>query len=95
MILVRQVFHAKYGRGDALVALMKQVMQRLPQTRGRLLTDLSGQFFTVVVEFESPSLSEWEKGFGEAMRDQSVGEIFGKTVELIDSGHREFYTIVS
>jgi hypothetical protein len=95
MILVRQVFHAKYGRGDELVALMKQVMQRVPQTRGRLLTDLSGQFFTTVVEFETESLSEWEKGFGEAMRDQSLGEIFGKTIDLIDSGHREFYTIVS
>jgi hypothetical protein len=95
MILVRQVFHAKYGRGDELVALFKQVLQQLPGTRGRLLTDLSGQFFTLVVELEAASLGEWEKGFGEAMRDQSMGEIFGKTIDLIDSGHREFYTIVS
>ena len=67
----------------------------LPETRGRLLTDLSGQFFTLVAEFETASLGEWEKGFAEAMRDPAMGEIFGKTIELIDTGHREFYTIVS
>ena len=94
MILVRQVFHAKYGRGDELVGLMKQVNQRIPMTGGRLMTDLSGQFFTLVFEFEVASLGEWEKGFGEAMNDPSMGEIFRKTMDLIDSGHREFYTIV-
>lgn len=95
MILVRQVFHAKYGRGDELVALFKQVMERLPGMRGRLLTDLSGQFFTLVFELEAASLGEWEKGFAEAMRDPAMGEIAGKTIDLIDTGHREFYTIVS
>ena len=95
MILARQVFHAKYGRGDELVALFKQVDQRLPGMRGRLLTDLSGQFFTLVYEAEAASLAEWEKGFNEAMRDPSMGEIFAKSIDLIDSGHREFYTIVS
>ena len=95
MILVRNVFHAKYGRGDELVALFKQLIQRMPVTGGRLMTDLSGQFFTLVFEFEAASLGEWEKSFTEGMRDASLGELFAKTTDLIDSGHKEFYTIVS
>jgi hypothetical protein len=93
MILVRHVFQAKYGRGDELVGAMKELRQLMPQVPGRLLTDLSGTFFTVVSEFEVASLAEWEMGFATSMRDQRFAAIFSKTVDLVDTGRREFYTI--
>ena len=55
MLLVRQVFQAKYGRGDELVALFQEFNARMRDAgelspQFRILTDASGPFFTVVTE---------------------------------------------
>jgi hypothetical protein len=102
MIVVRQVFQAKYGRGDELVALFHEFNRRvrdesaggavIPQFR--ILTDASGPFFTVVNEVEVENLSAWETRFGEAMMQPWMDEWFSRMVPLVDSGSREFYTLV-
>jgi hypothetical protein len=56
----RQVFQAKYGRGDALVALFQEINTRMQEEGGnaphfRILTDATGPFFTVVTEIEVAS----------------------------------------
>ena len=99
MVVARQVFRAKYGRGDELVALFKEFNQRMqedggPVPRFRLLTDLSGPFFTVVSEVEVESLAAWEGRFREAMDRPWMGEWFGRMMPLVESGSREFYTVV-
>ena len=51
MIVVRDVFQAKYGKGGELIKLLKEAQTIMPQAfAGRILTDASGQFFTVVTE---------------------------------------------
>ena len=62
--------------------------------RGRILTDASGPFFTVVTEFEVESLAAWEGTFREAMNQPWIGEWFGRMVPLVESGSREFYNVV-
>ena len=99
MVLVRQVFQAKYGRGDELVELFKEFSQRLQQegrewSGMRLMTDLSGPFFTVVTEYEVENLGAWERTFQEGMSQPWLGEWFGRMMPLVESGSREFYTIV-
>lgn len=99
MLVARQVFQAKYGRGDELVALFQELNARLrdggelaPQFR--ILTDASGPFFTVVTESEVESFAAWEKGFSEAMNQPWMGEWFSRMTELVESGSREFYNVV-
>ncbi len=99
MIVVRQVFRAKYGRGDELVALFQEFAQRQAAEGGawqglRLLTDASGPFFTVVTESEVESLGAWERLFGESMARPWMGEWFGRMTALVESGSREFYHVV-
>ncbi len=103
MLLVRQVFQAKYGRGDELVALFKEARERgrlganADQTNDRswrLLTDASGPFFTVVTEFEVESFAAWEQWFKQTMAQPDMGEWFGRMVDVVESGSREFYNIV-
>lgn len=95
MILVRQVFQAKYGRGDELVVLLKELRGILPRGRDlRILTDASGRFFTVVTENEVDSLADWEQSFKESMGKREMGDWFARMVPLVESGSREFYTIV-
>ena len=98
MIQVRDVFYAKYGRGDELVALFKEAFAQMPdamQTGSpRLMTDASGPYFTIVTEYEVESLAVWERQFAEMMAQLDTGGFGARMNELIVSGHRELYTIV-
>ncbi len=96
MILVRSVFQAKVGRGGELARFMIEGMQSAPAAAGRwrVLTDLtSGQFDTVVLESEFNSLAEWEQRRQQMFADPSYGEGMSRSVEQVESGHAELYTI--
>lgn len=93
MILVRDVFQAKYGRGDELVALFKELKELMPQYNIRILTDMSGTFFTVVTEEEVESLSEWERITAEIFDTPGFGDWFARMMPLVESGQRNFYNI--
>jgi len=94
MILVREVFQAKYGKGDELVAIFKEARQQwLQGLATRVLADLSGSFFTVVVEIEVESLADWERRIAELFAQPSSADWFSRMMPLVESGRREFYTI--
>lgn len=95
MMIVRDVFQAKYGKGGDLVALLKESAAAMPQMAvyRRILTDASGPFFTVVAEAEVGSLAEWEKLLAQVFSDPDFSQWFGQMVPLVDSGRREFYNI--
>jgi hypothetical protein len=57
MIVVRDVFQAKYGKGGELVKLLKEAQTLMPAGFSRrVLTDASGQFFTIVTETQVANL---------------------------------------
>ncbi len=94
MILVRNVFQAKYGKGDELVALFKEVREEQPaMTVDRILTDVSGPFFTVVSETLVENLADWEQRVAKDFSNAKFEDWFARTMPLVESGHREFYTI--
>ena len=99
MLLVRQVFQAKYGRGDELVALFKEFNTRMQEEGGngprfRIMTDATGPFFTVVTENEVDDFATWEGAFSASMGKPWMGEWFGRMMPLVESGRRDFYNIV-
>ena len=97
MMLVRQVFQAKYGRGDELVALFREfhATADVPnRDTARILTDASGQFFTVVTEYEVESFAAWEEAFRRLMSGREIGPWFARMMEVTESGRREFCNIV-
>ncbi len=55
---------------------------------------MTGPFFTVVTEVEVESLVAWEGGFRESMNQPWMEEWFGRMQPLVESGRREFYTLV-
>jgi len=96
MMLVRDVFQAKYGKSGELVALFKEAGQKWPDAMRygrRVLTDASGPFFTVVTETEVASLAAWEQLIADVFSNPEFGEWFGRMQALVESGRREFYTI--
>ena len=98
MIVVRNVFQAKFGRAGELAQAMAESMRQPTDAPGaprawRVLTDLSGPFDTVVLEVEGESLAEWERVRGELFARPEFRESFARTAELVVSGRNELYTI--
>jgi len=94
MILVRDVFQAKYGKGGELVALFKDARQYWPAKYGdRILTDASVSYYTVATETTVESLAEWERRIAEVFSLPEFGEWFARMTPLVETGRREFYNI--
>jgi hypothetical protein len=95
MIVVRNVFEAKYGKGDELVQFIKESDTIWPSERKfRIMTDLSGRFFTIVTETDYESFSAWEADSKKYFGDDRFVAWFERMVPLVESGSREFYTLV-
>ena len=91
MILVRVTFQAQFGKAGEIVELLKQ---EPPQdVRGRVLTDLSGTFDTVVLETVVESIDEYFRQLQEMFAKAEMSEAMRQAYTLIASGTREFYTI--
>ena len=96
MIIDRKVFQAKYGKANELVSLLKrggEAFKRLGYDPGRVLTDLSGAFFTVVWENEWESLAHWDEARQKMFADPEFGRWFAEMETLVESGSREFYAV--
>lgn len=95
MIMARTVFQAKWGKADQLVQGMKEMMKdgQMPEGGGKvtLMTDLSGEFHTVVMEAQFDSLASWEKF--RAQMFSGPNEPDNSQDDLFVSGRQEFYTI--
>jgi hypothetical protein len=94
MIVVRDTYQAKYGRGGELVALFKELRQQLPgPSIDRIFTDASGPFDTIVTEAAVESVAAWEQRLAEVFSMPAFGEWFARMRPLVESGHRAFYHI--
>jgi hypothetical protein len=98
MILVRFVCQAKFGKAGEVVAGFKQsgeITRTIvePHVSGRILSDLSGPFDTVIMELEVESLAEWERLKGSIFANPQIQEAEASLPYLIESGQAEFFTI--
>ena len=100
MIVIRNVFQLKFGKAREAVALMKQglaIQNRVmagQQFSTRVLTDVTGPFYTLVLEITAPSLSAFESNAPRLFGDKEWQENYRKVGEFVESGYREVFTIV-
>ena len=97
MILVRNVFQLKFGKAREAAALITE-SEALTQKHGgaptRYLTDLTGPFYTLVMEITYGSLTDLEKEQKEVMGSKDFSDWYQRFIPLVESGHREMFTIV-
>jgi hypothetical protein len=98
MILVRQVFQAKWGKAGEFASMMAEGNREIAKALGqdhawRVLTDLTGPFHTVVLEVEMESMAQWEQFRSQMFQDPEMGKAMDRTAELVESGRSEMYTI--
>jgi hypothetical protein len=100
MVVIRNVFHLKFGKAREAVALFKEgiaIQKRIgagTNSSMRLLTDVTGPFYTVVLELTVPSLSAFETEAPRLMGDKEWQANYQKIGPLVDSGYREIFTVV-
>jgi hypothetical protein len=101
MLLIREVFHCRPGKVRPLLEkfqAMNRIMANAGQSNMRLMTDLTGErYWTLVVEFETPGLAEFEKMMQGGGMSESDTKEFQRITEgyhdLIESGHRQIYRL--
>ena len=96
MILVRNVFHCHPGKAGELARTFNEMAGQMPESMRqptRVLTDLSGRFETVVVETVVESIDAYLRGLQEMFADAATMQQQNPYTALVQSGHREYYTI--
>ena len=97
MIVIRDVFRIHPDRmkdAKALLPEMRAHNQRLGVATGRAMTDLTGPYYTLVLEMEQPSLSAWEQALAKAFADPEWQKSYGKFRPMIEAGHREIFNLL-
>jgi hypothetical protein len=93
MIIVRNCFTAKPGQASKLAAQIKEAAAASKIGKYRVLTDLTGDFNRVVLEYEADSIS----GFESAMRDYGANTAFRDKMkgytDLYITGSREILQV--
>jgi hypothetical protein len=97
MILVRDIFQLKFGKArDALAALKEglPIMKKGGYTPERVLTDFTGDFYTLIMESKYKDLAEYEKALKGDLGMPEWKKWYEKFIPLVESGRREILTIV-
>jgi len=100
MVVVRNVFRLKFGKAREAVALFKEgnAIQKRVGGPGadfpvRLMTDVTGAFYTVVLEITAPSLASFEAGAPHLMGNKDWQANYQKIAALVESGYREVFSV--
>jgi hypothetical protein len=100
MVVIRNVFRLKFGKAREAVALFKQgiaIQKRVGAGMDfptRLLTDVTGPFYTVVFEITVPNLAAFEASAPRLMGDKDWQANYQQIAPLVESGSREIFTLV-
>jgi hypothetical protein len=99
MLIIREIFTAKPGQASKLAKLFKKGFGGDPNAR--IMTDMVGDFNTVIIETQVKSLAEFEKqmeeyksGKPDPKMDPKVAEEMSKYTEMYLTGRREIFQVV-
>ena len=93
MIVVRNCFTAKPGQASKLANMFKEVAAAAKIPNARVLTDLTGNFNQVILEFEVADASGFEKQLHEYFTNPVFREKMTGYADLWITGSRELLRI--
>ena len=99
MIVVRNVFRLKFGKAREGVGAMKEAIVAARHAAGRevpirLLTDVTGEFYTLVIERTYSSMIEFEETAKALTAEPQWRAAYQQLMPLVETGHRDIFTIV-
>lgn len=98
MIQVRDVLQVKFGEIDQAIELFTRSTSPLrgyliPKFHFNVLTDISGDMYTLVNESAFPSMGEFETQRDRSYAEPSFDKWFRQFQQYINGGRREYYTV--
>lgn len=94
MIVVRNMFTAKPGQASKLAAQLKEMAEAGNLPNHRILTDVTGGFNRVVMEYEVESVSGIEDTMKRYSSDPAIREKAKGYTDLWITGSRELLRVV-
>ena len=99
MIVERMVFQAKYGQGDALVELFREMSKgfgRQIVSGSRLYTDATGPMFTINVETEHADLEAYvaaNRAEAAMFSSPEFRDWFSRMEAVVVRGERQLFNV--
>lgn len=93
MLVVRNSFVAKPGHASKLAAQLKAAAASASFPKHRVLTDLTGDFNRVILEYEAENLTELEARMKQYATDEALREKMKGYTELWVTGSREIFQV--
>lgn len=98
MIIVRDVFQLQFGKAKDAVTVCKAGLENAKDMGNpipmRIMTDLVGKYYTLVMESTFDSLSHYEQSMREMFDNEQWRDWYQKLLPFLESGHREIFTLV-
>ncbi len=98
MILVRDIFHLKFGKAKDAKELIKEgneIIKKYGFEKSRVLTDLvTSNSYTIIKESEWDSLSAWESSMKQALGADERSKWYQKFIPVVEAASREIFNIV-
>ena len=99
MIVIRDVFRLKFGKAREALGAFRDVGQYatragMDPNSMRVLTDLVGTYYTLVLETTAADLAAYEQQARKAMGDPDWRKLYEKFIPHVESGYREIFNIV-
>jgi hypothetical protein len=94
MIVVRNCFVAKPGMASKLAAQIKDAVSAAGIPKYRVLTDLTGDFNRVVLEYEAENVGEFEQRMRQYATDQAFRDKMKGYTDLYQTGSREILQVM-
>ena len=98
MYVIRDVFRCKPGKAKFLAEMFKRTIPSMEGLDGfrncRVMVDSVAGYWTLVLETEVESLSQFEVHMASFGARPEVQEAMNGYMDLVDGGHREIFRIV-
>jgi hypothetical protein len=93
MFIVRNSFRAKPGHATKLAALLADVAATAGMPGFRVMTDVTGDFNSVVFEYQAESLGEFESRMQEYQSNPLFREKMAGYTDHWETGKREVFRV--
>ncbi len=98
MVIQRNVFHLKFGKAKEAIEIWKEILEaskksNLGSAEMRLLSDLSGDSYTLIAELHLKSFADLNPSQAIWATTPKFQELYEKFKPLCDSATREYYKI--
>lgn len=95
MYVERNVFHLRFGASREAIPMWKDYLQKVQQrdkhVHARLLTDISGPAYTLVLEIEYESFSEMEPSACRLTNQPDWKEFYQRFIPHCEKAERTYY----